>query len=96
MDFECLVPVLAGKMEKYHFFWPAVLPESDTWPPADEIKAGCAGGGGIGAGVTGSLPVGDTSAIPAGSVVFVGGPNVVFKSQSDRGDAPLAKLGAIR
>ena len=86
VDFECLVPVVAGKMEQYHFFWPAALPESDTWPPADEIKAGCAGGGGIGAGATGSLPVGDTSTIPAGSVVFVGGPNVVFRSQSDRGD----------
>jgi len=86
VDFECLVPVLAGKMERYHFFWPAALPESDTWPSTEEIKAGCAGGGGIGAGATGSLPVGDTSTIPAGSVVFVGGPNVVFKAQSDRGD----------
>ena len=44
VDFECLVPVLAGTMEKYHFFWPAALPQSDTWPPADEIAAGCAGG----------------------------------------------------
>ena len=64
VDFECLVPVLAGTMEKYHFFWPAALPQSDTWPPANEIAAGCAGGGGIGAGATGSLPVGDTSTIP--------------------------------
>ena len=40
VDFECLVPVLAGTMEKYHFFWPAALPQTDTWPTADEIAAG--------------------------------------------------------
>ena len=66
VDFECLVPVLAGTMEKYKFFWPAALPQSDTWPTAEEIAADCAGGGGIGAGATGSLPVGDTSTIPEG------------------------------
>ena len=66
VDFECLVPVLAGTMEKYHFYWPAALPQTDTWPPANEIAAGHAGGGGIGAGATGSLPVGDTATIPGG------------------------------
>jgi len=86
VDFECLVPVLAGTMAQYHFYWPAALPATDTWPPADEIAAGQAGGGGIGSGATGSLPVGDTGTIPEGSIVFVGGPNVVFRSQSDWGD----------
>ena len=27
VDFECLVPVAGGTMEKYHFFWPAALPQ---------------------------------------------------------------------
>jgi hypothetical protein len=93
VDFECLVPVLAGKMEQYRFFWPAALPGSDAWPPADEIAAGHAGGGGIGGGATGSLPVGDTSAIPASSIVFVGGPNVVFKARSDWGDRTPSDTG---
>jgi hypothetical protein len=93
VDFECLVPVLAGTMSQYHFYWPAALPASDTWPPANEIAAGLAGGGGIGAGATGSLPVGDTGAIPEGSIVFVGGPNVVFKSQSDWGDRTPTDAG---
>jgi hypothetical protein len=86
VDFECLVPVLAGTMAQYHFFWPAALTAADTWPPANEIAAGQAGGGGIGAGATGSLPVGDTATIPEGSIIFVGGPNVVFRSRSDWGD----------
>jgi hypothetical protein len=93
VDFECLVPVLAGTMEQYHFFWPAALPESDTWPPANEIAAGQAGGDGIGSGATGSLPVGDTGTIPEGSIIFVGGPNVVFKSQSDWGDRTPTDAG---
>jgi len=93
VDFECLVPVAAGTMAQYHFYWPAALPATDTWPPADEIAAGCAGGDGIGAGATGSLPVGDTATIPEGSIVFVGGPNVVFGAQSDRGDSAPTDAG---
>jgi hypothetical protein len=93
VDFECLVPVLAGTMERYKFYWPAALPQTDTWPTTAEIAADCAGGGGIGAGATGSLPVGDTSTIPAGSIIFVGGPNVVFKSQSDWGDRTPTDMG---
>ena len=86
IDIECLVPVRAGTMTKYRFYWPAALAPTDTWPPADEITAGNAGGGGIGAGATGTLPIGSTSTITGGDAVFVGGTNVVFKSQSDRGD----------
>jgi hypothetical protein len=86
IDFECLVPVKAGTMTKYRFYWPAALPVTDTWPTAEEIAAGNAGGGGIGAGATGNLPIGSTSTISAGDAVFVGGTNVVFKAQSDQGD----------
>jgi hypothetical protein len=93
VDFECLLPVAAGTMEPYHFFWPAALPQAETWPPADEIAAGCAGGDGIGAGATGNLPVGDTTTIPDGSVVFVGGPNVVFRAHSDWGDSTPTDVG---
>lgn len=93
VDFECLLPVATGTMEKYHFFWPAALPKADTWPPANEIAAGCAGGDGIGAGAAGNLPVGDTTTIPDGSVVFVGGPNVVFRAHSDWGDRTPTDVG---
>jgi hypothetical protein len=93
VDFECLLPVGAGTMEKYHFFWPAALPPTDTWPPANEIAAGNAGGGGIGAGAVGDLPVGGTVTIPEGSAIFVGGPNVVFRSQSDLGDRTPTDVG---
>jgi hypothetical protein len=93
VDFECLVPVLAGTMEKYHFFWPAGLPQTDTWPPASEIAAGCAGGSGIGAQAAGNLPVGNTATIPNGGVVFVGGPNVVFRAHSDWGDSTPTDAG---
>jgi len=93
VDFECLLPVAAGAMEKYHFFWPAALPQTDTWPPANEIAAGYAGGDGIGTGATGNLPVGDTTTIPDGSVIFVGGPNVVFRAHSDWGDSTPTDVG---
>ena len=93
VDFQCLVPVAAGTMEKYKFYWPSALPTTDTWPTADEIAASQAGGGGIGSDATGNLPVGDTSTIPAGDVVFVGGPNVVFRGQSDWGDRTPTDVG---
>jgi hypothetical protein len=93
VDFACLVPVAAGTMEQYHFFWPAALPQTDTWPPANEIAAGYAGGDGIGTGATGNLPVGDTATIPDGSAVFVGGPNVVFRAHSDWGDRTPTDMG---
>ena len=93
VDFECLVPVAAGTMEKYHFFWPAGLPRTDTWPPANEIAAGYAGGDGIGAGATGDLPIGSTATIVGGDTVFVGGTNVVFKAKSDWGDRTPTDVG---
>jgi hypothetical protein len=93
VDFECLVPVVAGAMQPYRFFWPAALPKTDTWPPANEIATGCAGGDGIGAAATGNLPVGDTTTVPDDSVVFVGGPNVVFRAHSDWGDSTPTDMG---
>jgi len=86
MDFECLVPVRSGEMEKYDYFWPSALPVVQTWPTAAEILAGHAGGNGVGAGASGLLPVGNTSGISDGNSVFVGGPNVIFRPNSDYGD----------
>ncbi len=86
IDFECLVPVVAGTMMKYPYFWPAALPASVKWPPQSDIDKGYAGGGGIGSGANGSLPIGDTSRFTEGTVIFVGGPNVVFGPHSDWGD----------
>jgi len=86
MDFECLVPVRSGEMSKYDFFWPSALPVVQTWPTVAEILGGNAGGDGLGAGATGTLPIGDTSGISGGGTVFVGGPNVVFRNNSDYGD----------
>lgn len=83
---SCLTPVQAGTKTVDPFFWPAALPISKTFPPKEDIIAGFAGGDGIGAGATGMLPIGNTSGIESGGTVFVGGPNVVFKSRADRGD----------
>ena len=58
IDFECLAPVRAGETTQYKFFWPAELPVSATWPPQEDIASGDAGGGGIGTGATGKLPIG--------------------------------------
>ena len=95
VDFECLVPVRAGEMTLYSFYWPSALPTTATWPPAGDVASNDAGGGGIGMGATGNLPVGDTSAIEDGSVVWVGGPNVVFRSQSDWGDRHPSDTGFV-
>jgi hypothetical protein len=86
LSFECLVPVTAGTMTIEEFFWPSALPVTTTWPTVQAINNGNAGGNGIGAGATGLLPVGSTSTITDGSTVFVGGPNVVFRPNSDYGD----------
>lgn len=95
VDFECIVPVRSGEMTQYPYFWPSALPLVDTWPTEAEILAGNAGGAGIGAGATGSLPVGDTSTITDGSTVFVGGPNVVFRANSDYGDRTPTDVGFV-
>lgn len=87
VDFECWVPVRSGEMVQYQFAWPAALTLADTFA--------FTGGDGIGAGATGSLPVGYTDGIGQGGTVFVGGPNVVFRAQSDRGDRTPGDAGFV-
>jgi hypothetical protein len=91
VNFVCLTPVKAGTTEPYIFFWPKNVGAS--FPTAAEISAGNAGGGGIGANASGNLPVGDTSTITAGNTVFVGGPNIVFRDRTDRGDPNPGDVG---
>lgn len=92
IDFECLVPIKAGQMTKYDWFWPAGLPISLTWPPPDEIAGGDAGGDGVGMGAGGALPIGYFN--PEGDdVVIVGGQNVVFRPHSDWGDSKPTDVG---
>ena len=86
VEMECQTPVRAGTLVEDQFFWPADLSPSVTWPPQEDIDNGNAGGGGIGAGATGELPIGDTSNIEDGNTVFVGGHNVVFRANADWGD----------
>ncbi len=92
IDFTCLVPVKAGQMEKYDWFWPSGLSITLTWPPPDEIADGDAGGDGLGAEVSGSLPIGYFEDW-GDDIVIVGGPNVIFRPQSDRGDRTPTDLG---
>jgi hypothetical protein len=93
VDFQCLVPVRAGEMTQYVYFWPSALPQSVAWPPANAVASNDAGGGGIGMGATGDLPIGDTSEIDGSDVVWVGGPNVVFRARSDWGDRRPTDVG---
>jgi len=93
VDFQCLVPVRAGEMLQYVYFWPSALPPSATWPPPDDVASNDAGGGGVGMGATGDLPVGDTSGIDGSGVVWVGGPNTVFRARSDWGDRHPTDVG---
>ncbi len=92
IDFACLVPVKAGQMEKYNWFWPAGLSFHLTWPPPDEFAAGDAGGGGEGMDVSGALPIGYFEDW-GDDIVIVGGPNVVFRPQSDIGDRHPTDIG---
>lgn len=85
IDFTCLVPVKAGQMKKYNWFWPAGLSFHLTWPPPGEIAAGDAGGGGEGMDASGALPIGYFEDW-GDDIVIVGGPNIVFRPQSDWGD----------
>lgn len=86
IEFECLTPVKAGQMAPYIFFWPSDVDPGLTFPTADEIAKGYAGGGGIGMGAQGELPVGPTDTITDGGAVWVGGPNVIYRPRSDWGD----------
>jgi len=89
---RCLVPVRQGEMTEYPLFWPALKGGVPYPIPGDEDDAG---GSGIGEGATGVLPIGDTSGLLAGKTIFIGGPNVVFGPQSDRGDRFPADVGFV-
>ena len=86
IDIECATPVKAGALAADPYYWPAALSPTVTYPSQADIAAGNAGGGGIGLRATGALPVGNTDGITLTGSVFVGGPNIVFRGQSDWGD----------
>ncbi len=89
IDFECVVPVAAGEMSQYAWYWPADLPATKTWPPQADIDADKVRSG---ARAVGDLPVGSTKINFAGAI-FVGGPNIIYGPNSDRGDASLTDSG---
>ena len=91
---SCWLPIKSGEMDQYEFAWPANVDQELFFPTQREIDQGLDGGNGIGKDATGNLPVGDTSRI-IGSSIFVGGPNVVFGPQTDRGDSYPSDTGFI-
>jgi len=82
---ECWLPVKSGEMSAYKFAWPANVSSTWIFPTDDETDLGLGGGDGIGRYATGVLPVGDVSRI-GDQIIYVGGINVVFGPQTDRGD----------
>ena len=81
IQFECLVPVKAGTMTQYKFFWPAAA--EGTFPLPEDFP----GGDNIGANATGELPVSSLNLpSPCSSKIFIGGPNIVFEGPADFGD----------
>jgi hypothetical protein len=93
IEFECLVPVRAGEMVKSPYYWPSTLAVDTTWPPKVDIDSNNAGGGGIGMGAAGQLPIGYIDGSASGGVVWVGGPNVAFRPRSDWGDRHPTDVG---
>jgi hypothetical protein len=92
INFECWTPVKAGTMVPYLFAWPADVPAEWVFPTDDEIDLGLAGGNNIGENATGELPIGDTSHLDSGDI-FVGGINILFGPQTDRGDSHPSDRG---
>ena len=95
IDFECAVPVKAGKTEQDAFYWPAALPTSTTWPPQEDITNGAAGGGGIGSGATGQLPVGIPGTPVDGSVMTAADVEAFFGEAIWVGQVPGTTTGGI-
>jgi hypothetical protein len=79
LAFECLVPVRAGSNVAYEWFWPAA--NANVFAPDGPTST-----------IGGSLPIGTVPATGTGSV-FVGGPNVIFRSGSHRGDKRPGDVG---
>ena len=55
INLALLVPVRAGEMTEYPYFWPASVEEELEYPSAADIAEGYAGGYGPGSGVTGAI-----------------------------------------
>lgn len=91
---ECWLPVKSGEMEAYEFAWPANVSSTWIFPTDREVDLGLDGGNGIGRNATGNLPVGDVSGVGDQSI-FVGGPNVIFGPQTDRGDRYPSDSGFV-
>lgn len=84
IDFECLVPVRAGEMAYYPFFWPSELsPETLFVSNASNT------------GVTGSLPIGYLGWEGGPGEVWAGGVNIVYGQRSDRGDITPTDVGFV-
>jgi hypothetical protein len=94
VNIECWVPVKSGEMDTYEFAWPANVSADWVFPTSREVDLGYDGGDGIGRNATGNLPVGDTSRVKD-QAIFVGGPNVVFAGQTDRGDSHPSDSGFV-
>ncbi len=86
ISISCWLPIKSGTMTSYNFFWPADVDATYIFPTEDEVDLGLDGGGGVGMNATGELPIGNTEGIDTGSGIFIGGPNIVFGPQADRGD----------
>ncbi len=90
---SCLCPVECGTMVQYPLFWPAL--STAVFPQPQDVQ--WIGGGGPQVNATGNLPVGNAAQIAAliqnNGIVFVGGPNVIFGPQSDRGDRTPGDVG---
>lgn len=82
IDFECLVPVRAGEMVQYKFYWPSTLTVDDTF----ESNAS-------NTGVTGELPIGYVDWEGGSGQVWAGGVNIVFGQRTDRGDRTPTDVG---
>ena len=54
--FTAWTPVKLGEMTPYLFAWPASVSIQEIFPTQDEINKGYAGGDGVGAGSSGTLP----------------------------------------
>ena len=85
ISMECWLPVKSGEMAPYEFAWPANVSATWIFPTDREVDLGLDGGNGIGRNATGNLPVGDVSGV-GDQTIFVGGVNVIFGPQTDRGD----------
>ena len=91
---ECWLPVKSGEMIPYNFAWPANVSANWIFPTDSEIDLGLAGGDGIGRNATGALPIGDVSNI-GDQTIYVGGVNVIFGPQTDRGDPYPSDQGFV-